>query len=378
MLGSFFWDQALALRQAGHKVVILYSDTYSVKYIWKYACYMEEESEECDGIQIYRMKIFCPLKHGIEGYREAFAKGILRLYDRYNLSNESFDVLHAHGCVWAGYAAMKLSEKTGIPYIITEHVTLFGLHKDQISQMNDQYIRQAFEGAAKVICVSHAFARLISKYRTLDDIEVVGNVIDFEQFRPCKDQEHSEMRFLSICYMDTQDQFKKKGMDILLEAWRGFSAEYDTAKLIIGGGGRATQKAAEWCRKHGLDQTVTFIGRLSREQVVEQMQTCDVFVLPSRYETFGVVYIEAIACGKPVIAAANGGPDDFVTDRNGILIPPDDIESLQNALTKMCLKRNDYHSDAVRETVINRFSASAVAVRLEEIYRKTLERGDGQ
>ena len=68
---------------------------------------------------------------------------------------------------------------------------------------------------------------------------------------------------------------------------------------------------------------------------VASMQACDVFVLPSRYETFGVVYIEAMACGKPVIAAASGGPDDFVTDENGILILNNNVESLQCALERV-------------------------------------------
>lgn len=369
--GSFFWDQALALRRAGHQVTILYTDTYSVKCIAEYVLYTEELSEECEGIIIHRMKLFCPLKHGMEGHREAFAKGIQQLYGKYGLEHEHIDVIHAHCCVWAGYAAMRLSEETGIPYVITEHATLFELHKDQISKANEVYIRQAFEHAAKVICVSHAFARLISEYRGTDDIEVIGNVVDFEQFKPCGNSARNgnETRFLTICYMNTQDQLMKKGMDILLEAWQAFSGKDANAKLVIGGGGHARQKVVEWCRKYDIEQTVEFVGQLSRKQVVEQMQACDVFVLPSRYETFGVVYIEAMACGKPVIAAANGGPDDFVTEQNGILIPPGDIQSLQNALTKMYLKQNNYAFDTVRETVSNKYSTTAIAEKLEGVYR---------
>ena len=234
MLGSFFWDQALCLKRAGHQVTILYSDTYSVKCIREYAFYAEATSEECEGIKIYRMKLFCPLKHGMEGHREAFTRGIQQLYEKCNLENERPDVIHAHCCVWAGYAAMRLSEKTDIPYVITEHATLFELHKDKISKSNDRYIRQAFENAAKVICVSRAFAKLISEYRISGDIEVIGNVVDFDQFKPCKNERHSEIRFLTICYMNTKDQLLKKGVDILLKAWREFSGKYDTAKLIIG------------------------------------------------------------------------------------------------------------------------------------------------
>ena len=107
-------------------------------------------------------------------------------------------MIHAHCCVWAGYAAMRLSEKTGIPYVITEHATLFELHKDQISRSNEKYIRQAFANAAKILCVSRAFAKVIAEYRPAADIDVIGNVVDFEQFKPCVNKFHSEMRFLAI------------------------------------------------------------------------------------------------------------------------------------------------------------------------------------
>jgi len=332
--------------------------------------YAQAVSEQCDGINIYRMKIFCPLKHGMEGHREAFARGILQLYDQYELAAQCPDVIHAHCCVWAGYAAMRLSKKSGIPYVITEHATLFELHKDRISKSNENYIRQTFENATKVICVSHAFAKLISEYRTLDDIEVIGNVVDFEQFSLREQETHDEMRFLTICYMNTSDQLKKKGIDILLKGWKSFSEEHDAVKLIIGGGGHAAKKAVEWCREYNIEQSIEFIGQLSREQVVAQMQACDVFVLPSRYETFGVVYIEAMACGKPVIAAANGGPDDFVTDKNGILIPSDDTKGLQWALEEMYEHHRKYKADTIRETVENQFSAATVVRQLERVYEK--------
>lgn len=371
-IGSFFMEQAKALYKNGHRVSILYCDTYSVKCIGNYMSYKEKAVSEIDGVRIYRKRFFCPLKHGMEGYREAFARGIEQLYEKYDLENERPDVIHAHCCVWAGYAAMRLSQKTGIPYMITEHATLFELHKDQISKTNENYIRQAFENAARVACVSRAFARLISEYRTSGDIEVVGNVVDFEQFRVGGNEPHSEVRFLTICYMNTKDQLMKKGIDILLKAWKDFSQKHDGVKLLIGGGGHAAQKAVEWCREYGIGQTVEFIGQLSREQVVEQMQACDVFVLPSRYETFGVVYIEAMACGKPVIAAANGGPDDFVKDFNGILIEPGNVKALAEAMLYMAGHREEYQTQRIADYAMEHFSGQAIAGQLTSLYSQIL------
>ena len=367
-LGSFFLEQARALQQKGHKVTILYCDTYSIKCVKDWFAYNEEKSEIIEGIQIYRNRCFCPLKHGIEGHRKAFANGIQKLYDQYMKGNKP-DIIHAHCCVWAGYAAMKLSEQIGIPYVVTEHATLFQLHRDEISEKNDKVIRKIFQKAARVICVSGAFAKLIESYRP--DIDVVGNVVNCDAFVPRADSEkHRGIRFLTVCYMEEEAQLYKKGIDILIQAWTEVVKKYTDVKLVIGGGGSAKTKVEQWVEEHGISKYVEFTGALDRKQVIQEMQSCDCFVLPSRYETFGVVYVEAMACGKPVIAMANGGPDDFVKPFNGILIEPD-VKELVQAFYEMIghlTRGNYYQEEKISNYIKSKFSYEAIAEQLEAIY----------
>ena len=367
-LGSFFLEQARALQQKGHKVTILYCDTYSIKCVKDWFTYSEEKSEIIEGIQIYRNRCFCPLKHGIEGHREAFAQGIQKLYDQYMQENRP-DIIHAHCCVWAGYAAMKLSEQIGIPYVVTEHATLFQLHRDEISEKNDKVIRKIFQKAARVICVSGAFAKLIESYRP--DIDVVGNVVNCDAFVPRVDSEkHRGIRFLTVCYMEEEAQLYKKGIDILIQAWTEVVKRYTDVKLVIGGGGSAKTKVEQWVEEQGISKYVEFTGALDRKQVIQEMQSCDCFVLPSRYETFGVVYIEAMACGKPVIAVANGGPDDFVKPFNGLLIKPG-AEELVQAVYEMIghlTRGNYYQEEKISNYIKSKFSYEAIAEQLEAIY----------
>lgn len=369
-LGSFFLDQAKALRKAGHQVTILYCDTYSVKCVKEWIFYEEETASQMQGIQIFRAKSFCPLKHGMEGHKEAFAKGIERLWEKH-LKNQNIDIIHAHCCVWAGYAAMKLSEKTKVPYVITEHATLFRLHKDEISSENNAVITEAFQKAAKVICVSRAFAKLLEEYTT--NIEVIGNVVDCEQFK-VTDNQNDGCRLLTVCYMEEEAQLYKKGMDILIKAWAKVASKYPQARLIVGGGGKALEKVVEWTKEYQVTESVEILGALDRKQVVEQMQMCDCFVLPSRYETFGVVYIEAMACGKPVIAVANGGPDDFVHEFNGILIQPEQEEELVQALEQMitAVEKQDstYEPERIAAYVEEQFSYRAIARQLKKVYEE--------
>lgn len=367
-LGSFFLDQAKALKKAGHQVTILYCDTYSVKCAKEWLTYEEEVASQIQGVQTYRQKCFCPLKHGMEGYREAFSKGIEKLWEKH-MKNQSVDIIHAHCCVWAGYAAMKLSEKVNIPYVITEHATLFQLHKDEISNANHAVIAEAFQKAAKVICVSRAFGRLLEEYTS--NIEIIGNVVDCEQFT-LTEKENEGCRLLTVCYMEEEAQLYKKGIDILMKAWAKIASKHPQARLIIGGGGKALEKVVEWTKEYQVTESVEFLGALPRAQVVEQMQLCDCFVLPSRYETFGVVYIEAMACGKPVIAIANGGPDDFVHEFNGILIQPEQEEELVQALEKMIIatgqQNSPYQPEKIAAYVEEKFSYRAIAEQLEKVY----------
>lgn len=369
-MGSFFVEQAIALKRAGHQVTILYCDSYSVKCVREWLHYSEENIQILEEIPVYREKVFCPLKHGMEGYRETFAEKIIWLYEKYVEKEQRIDIIHAHCCVWAGYAAMRLSEKKKIPYVITEHATMFQLHRDKISNKNNQYITEAFQKADRVICVSSAFRKLLSEYRSESEMEVIGNVVDCSRFQLVMTEEESKGRFLSICYMETEAQLYKKGMDVLLKAWKQTAQRHPEAKLLIGGGGRAQRKVLEWVREYEIQQNVELLGSLNRDEVADQMQRCDCFVLPSRYETFGVVYIEAMACGKPVIAAANGGPDDFVTDRNGLLIAPEDVDALANAMEYMLQNPKQYVAADIRAFVESRFGASVVAQRLEEVYEK--------
>ena len=364
-------EQALALKKAGHQITILYCDTYSLKCVGEYVSYAEDRDKCIEGVRIIRERDFCPLKHGMEGHREAFAKGILRLYRQYISDRETIDIIHAHCCVWAGYAAMKLSEQTGIPYLITEHATLFQLHRDEISSKNNEYIKEAFCKASKLVCVSGAFRRLLSDYR--DDIEVIGNVVNCDRFHITeKPSTNKTTKFLTVCYMVDEAMLQKKGIDILLKAWKLFYKKNPNATLTIGGGGQGKKKAVEWVKEYGIQDSVMFAGQLSREQVAEQMQQCDCFVLPSRYETFGVVYIEAMACGKPVIAVRNGGPDDFVKDFNGILVEAENVNSLVDAMMDIAGNRERYNPHQIVNFVREKFSEQAIARQLEGLYDQIL------
>ena len=121
-----------------------------------------------------------------------------------------------------------------------------------------------------------------------------------------------------------------------------------------------------------ISEKVRFRGLRNRMEIAREYRNSDAFVLPSRLETFGVVYIEAMAAGLPVIATRCGGPEDFVTPETGILIDVDDGAALTAAMKRMAADRAHYDSAKIAAYARQSFSPERVATHLTEIYQQAI------
>jgi len=120
-----------------------------------------------------------------------------------------------------------------------------------------------------------------------------------------------------------------------------------------------------------MQEQIKLLGFAPRKQVLEELQKSDAFILSSKYETFGVVVIEAMSCGLPAIATKCGGPESIIENSElGLLVENDDLEELSNAMKDMYENRADYNSNKIRTYVVNNFSEKAVASKLINIYEK--------
>jgi glycosyltransferase involved in cell wall biosynthesis len=104
----------------------------------------------------------------------------------------------------------------------------------------------------------------------------------------------------------------------------------------------------------------------SRDEIVKYLQSADMFALLSHSETFGVSCIEALSVGVPVLVTRCGGPEDFIDDSNGMLVPVGDIHEAACAISEMYLKK--YDAETIKKDCYEKYSAEAVASRLVEFY----------
>ena len=236
------------------------------------------------------------------------------------------------------------------------------LHNRALSPEKAEHLKRKYECCAAVLAVSRALAKNMRANTGVEAV-VVPNIVDTAQFA-LQSVPHERFTFVSAGNL-----IPVKNMAELLHA---FAALHGEPRLIIFGDGPESGALRALCAELGLYSRVSFRGQCPREELAEAYAAADCFVLASRSETFGVAYIEAMAAGLPVIATRCGGPEDFVTEENGILIPADDESALTGAMERMMLRREDYDSAAISADTRRKFAPETIAARLTELYEGVL------
>ena len=117
---------------------------------------------------------------------------------------------------------------------------------------------------------------------------------------------------------------------------------------------------------------IKYHGLKTKYEVAEFMRSCDFFVQTSLYETFGVTFIEAMACGKPIIATKLPALQEKINDEVGILVPPRNVNALTKAIDYMLDNYKNYSSEKIANYAKDNFSYEIVGKKLDNIYRKIL------
>jgi glycosyltransferase involved in cell wall biosynthesis len=308
-------------------------------------------------------------------YLEMHSNGPLRAAEK-NLKKAlndfgTIDVIHAHVSYPAGWIAMQLSRTTGIPYVITEHMSPFPLppyvRRDGLLPRK---IRLPLENAAAVIAVSPFLVERMNEFG-IGNVTYIPNLVDERFFRP--EPAHKKGRYFT--FFTLGGLTAQKGVPDLLRGIQGFISgltveEQKEVRFHIGGDGADKGTLQLLAEDLGIADKIRWLGFVSREQALCEFHDCDCFVLTSHHETFGVVFAESIACGKPVIATRCGGPEVIVTPDNGILVDIADIEQITSALKVMFYGARHYDGEKIRGQFLERFSRSVVVSQLEKIYRQ--------
>jgi len=276
------------------------------------------------------------------------------------------DLIHAHVSYPAGYIASILSKEFDIPYIITEHMSPFPFRSLMKRGKPIKAITTAIDQANATVAVSPSLAHRIQSFG-YQQPAVIPNIVDERRFHIIPATSAKPFIFFTLCGISAQ-----KGIDHLLQAIADWKPAQEECEFWIGGQGSMLDTYKKLAETLGIGHLVHWLGYISRDAAPEYFQKCHAYVMPSRHETFGIVYAEAIACGKPVIATRCGGPEYIVNDVNGLLVDIGNVASLSKAMQHIHQHAEDYQATQIREDFEKRFSRPAVVKQLHSLYSTIL------
>ncbi len=361
--GIFFKEQATNIQKLGAKVGIIYPEVRwlsLLNFTNLRNNYFQTKEHLEDGLITFR-------KHGWNIYprfprkqAEYWVKQGIILGEKYIKKYGIPDVIHAQSTLWGGYVAMKLSEKYKIPYIVTEHSSAYVL--TNIEEWKKEAIKEIFKKSSKIFAVSSTYAKRLAEYTDGKEVYIIGNSVDTEFFTMKKYVIREKFTFFTVAFLK-----KNKGMDILIKAFN-LAFKDDNVILRIGGDGDERKNLENLVKELKLEEKIEFLGSLNRKEVKMEMQNCNVFSLASKFETFGVVLIEALSTCTPIVSTNCGGHYDIVNDKVGKLVEVDNIEELAHALKYVYVNYSDYNQNEIRQYCIDNFSNVAIGKKQLEIY----------
>lgn len=321
----FVYEQMQALKKIGHKIVVLspqpsrnFISNNSIEYI------------DDNGIDTYYTNVFAiyPSKFRFL-YAKLFYNSVKKLFEYSIKQHGRPDVLYAHFSFPAGYVAARLGKEYGIPVVVQEHFS--GLMDRKIDKQLCRIVRKTVLKSDEFICVSEGLKEAIIKHtRCRHHISVVSNMIN-PCFKYTKPVEHVGFRFFALGSL-----IHRKGFDLLIRAFAQEFVDEEHVYLDIAGSGIEINKLKLLIKEYGIQDKIKLLGQLSREKTNSAYINCDCFVLPSRAETYGLVYREALAVGRPIISTKHGGfTEADWHDDYGYLIDIDSIDQLRRSLRKV-------------------------------------------
>lgn len=235
---------------------------------------------------------------------------------------------------------------------------------------------------SRIVNISHGeMSRMTAEAIPQRLMEVIHNGVDGDVFSPAKEsgrspspsQQDRPVMIGCVAFLT-----QRKGIAYLISAVREVVDRHPRTRLVIVGDGEERARLQAQIAALRLPGNVALLG--NRRDVAELMNGFDIVVLPSLWEAFGLVLVEAMACGKPVVATAVGGIPEIVEhDRTGILVPARAVTPLAQALTRLIenpeLRRE--MGAAGRRRFLDRFESRSMAARYQGVYETLLRGGKG-
>lgn len=359
--GCFEKDQAEALAQYGHTVTML---SFDGRFRWRFRKigFTFLQRNGVSSINYFA----CPsaiVRLLGEGAKDCWEYRQLRcVYKRAVQKYGKPDILYSHYLSYS-YLAVQLHQEFHIPVVGIEHWSM--LMQPTLPPRIKAIGHATYPSLNALIAVSSPLRDAIYRHFQIDS-NIVGNVLGNEFCYTPIQKTDSIFRFVT-----TGSLIYRKGLDLLINALAIAKIDGLWELDIIGNGPEETS-LKHLAEQLGLADKIHFLGRKTKEEIVQIYNRSDIYISASRSETFGVAILEALACGLPAISTICGGPEEFITEKNGLLIPIEDTNALANAIGKMISTYSAYDHRAIADDCQARFSPQVIAHQLTNIFQQVI------
>ncbi len=268
------------------------------------------------------------------------------------------DLCHVHVPYRSAGLALELQSKNDIPFVITEHWSghLNGEFQQKNSADKNLY-RKILAKASRISTVSE-FLQENFKKNTGFDSEIIPNYIDSKPYQD--NSRDGVIQILSVSDLADDTKNITGLLSAFYHAIVDLGGEKNIELKIVGGGPDQSKIQEFYSRMKFEEGRVIFVGRADHDAVLTEMQNCDFYVCNSNFETFGMTVAEALLAGKPIISTKCGGPEEFLTNDNSILVDTKNDEQLTAAIATMCETYKKYDSAKISSEIAQRFGAENV------------------
>ena len=293
-----------------------------------------------------------------------FKKSLKKIYEEAIKKHGRPDVIFAH-FYKASAAIIDILGSDTIPVVTMEHSG--ELMEDGISNYKLSMLKKAVYCSKSYICTTEKLSDHVKRaVGNNKRIHIIPNVID-SSFSYCK---VASDKF--ICFSLARLEYDKR-VDLLVKSFAAAFEKGENVELRIGGSGPEYENIKQLINELGRKQDIVMLGRLDRTESVEEMKKCSCFVLPSRHETFGLVWREALCVGRPVITTNHGGFSAIDWNESyGEMIDIDSEDQLTCALKKIKVDYPKYDLKRISEENTDRYSMEKVGKRIFDLLKESL------
>lgn len=279
-----------------------------------------------------------------------------------------FDLIHAHFTWPSAYIGVMLKEKWKIPVVTTVHEDPAWLSEEK--EMNHPLIQKAWRNSDAILRPNCSDIPLLKEYNkkvfhTANGYSPLFHPLDSKKCRQDLGLPEEKRIILSVGNLEMI-----KGHRYLIDTFKLLIQEYPDLLCIIIGDGSQKRFLLKKIKKEGLSEYIQIIDYQAHDIIPVWMNACDLFVLPSLFESFGIVQIEAMACGKPVIASnTNGSREIIISNQYGLIFEPGNVNDLVEKIS-LGLKK-EWNSETIQQYV-QKYAWERKAKEVLDIYDDVL------